>query len=1391
MEVGWLPGSNVTAVARGRGKSLSLDAFQVLGNLLFIADNVSADRRASIAELFGIAPKQRGVDPSALVAGLTCLNVKTIRGIYTSLVDNKWLGQTCMNRSRGGARKALLTMGSQKLAIGSSELQAARPLPARPLPDIGGGDLDEGERDSEEDFLSSSDMEASVAPAGKVHGQLQLDKWREHPHYTCGIRMAQLCTFWITSGLPLSKFTGFVGWANNLVAFGTEQPLGNINQSHHFLLEFASSLSQAVRFSVCAGVHERLLATGLPSDLTRVIDIVTVGGVGLFVLVYIHTNSNGNLTWSVLDCWPVEQHIASRSLAVGSKGGNFRFHGAEQLVAITHKVEAAYRIAKADRMRRLVRTVADGAIAGPGSAQFVKQEALVDGLVHNPLKEGVCSFHAADNAFAVVDRQFPETCNHDCFLRMVKSAFGYGTGRLILKAIAKEFRRLGSIATAKCNDFLAAATKADVEGRHGQAQRCLALAAVQRAEAQAISKAGWDKWRRPLAPQADGTRKVVWQSACRAAIYEQYGLIYWGLRVRMYETRENACLTLQAQGGTPTPKTGMNTKKMQAWRALGRTLIDIDMLVFNCGRSDFRKRHTIAFTLMAQSSLHVGANSTTQAALGASEGMFKSMQALVAMTGIVRMMEQLLQAPQWLVTPNGHDATGKATFGPLVFKNYTLWQVLRTLLAHKCWREFPTLSMRLPELLLAGAFRGVPLHTQEFTEPAVGGEEPLAVSAGRRGMTIEIVRKARILENRRQRFKSTLNALGRLLQWARSERRLLMQRLLGWAPGTQQIFAEADGLPRVNRDLEAASTIFDASGSGQAMGVQQDESEEETHIQEEMRSGHGAGHWQQPQQQEQVEVQEVENDAKCSFAPRKRLKTESVEKMDKADAFVQLALDCADFLPEVPCIAENVTEMNILNEISKRATDNPEDTLADPDMPSDEEEAAAAHLCEGNKPLNELAIGSSSDIVGKPVDKPLPKPWVVKKSVEGGFRFMDDICYKAEMEKQLWRHGDAGAIFNLHIDRVFGPHILASGSPSREEEMSLIALYNEFNGAIWGLPPGSISTTVIKDPPAEVFLPCSTVHFIEEYRHFREWVYGLRRLPFAGEFFKVSGYKVKKAEYEDSRAWIATPADIREAGRWQHFIPRAGTIAHSRRYGQCVIVGVVSDANMTKVYKYIMSTPLHEIRSLGLWRVVASFHRCVHLSRPSESLAETVGSILRFMEQKWNNHPMGVQYIANAAVARMAGLRGLGGEEGILATALNIHFRSRGPEGWHFRQRRRPLAAQGAAVRKAAIQDQVRRDALPRWVDSTLVDLHRAKQIHITKTLPRPLELALNLRPASHDDENAQAIDGSSTSAIRRNAVAAEKLHFAPDKLPDDVFRKLNITVLSLPAHLRPGKYGR
>ena len=65
---------------------------------------------------------------------------------------------------------------------------------------------------------------------------------------------------------------------------------------------------------------------------------------------------------------------------------------------------------------------------------------------------------------------------------------------------------------------MTAAAKAETEARAALATRCLFLAAKKRAEARAIRRAGWDHWRRPLAPQEDGTRKVVWQSAARSYI---------------------------------------------------------------------------------------------------------------------------------------------------------------------------------------------------------------------------------------------------------------------------------------------------------------------------------------------------------------------------------------------------------------------------------------------------------------------------------------------------------------------------------------------------------------------------------------------------------------------------------------------------------------------------------------------------------------------------------------------------------------------------------------------------------------------------------------------------------------------------------------------------------
>ena len=60
------------------------------------------------------------------------------------------------------------------------------------------------------------------------------------------------------------------------------------------------------------------------------------------------------------------------------------------------------------------------------------------------------------------------------------------------------------------------------------------------AHATCLRRAGWTTYRRPLAPKADGTRKVVWQSQSRRRVFDIFGIIYWGLQVRMVEVREQA-----------------------------------------------------------------------------------------------------------------------------------------------------------------------------------------------------------------------------------------------------------------------------------------------------------------------------------------------------------------------------------------------------------------------------------------------------------------------------------------------------------------------------------------------------------------------------------------------------------------------------------------------------------------------------------------------------------------------------------------------------------------------------------------------------------------------------------------------------------------------------------
>ena len=74
--------------------------------------------------------------------------------------------------------------------------------------------------------------------------------------------------------------------------------------------------------------------------------------------------------------------------------------------------------------------------------------------------------------------------------------------------------------------------------------------------------------------------------------------------MRMMEALGTAHEEVRKQGEPPTEDTGKKTKQINMWRAMGRTLCDIHMLVFNIGRRDFRMKHVSPLAMLVQVGTH-------------------------------------------------------------------------------------------------------------------------------------------------------------------------------------------------------------------------------------------------------------------------------------------------------------------------------------------------------------------------------------------------------------------------------------------------------------------------------------------------------------------------------------------------------------------------------------------------------------------------------------------------------------------------------------------------------------------------------------------------------------------------------------------------------------------
>ena len=252
---------------------------------------------------------------------------------------------------------------------------------------------------------------------------------------------------------------------------------------------------------------------------------------------------------------------------------------------------------------------------------------------------------------------------------------------------------------------------------------------------------------------------------------------------------------------------------------------------------------------------------------------------------------------------------------------------------------------------------------------------------------------------------------------------------------------------------------------------------------------------------------------------------------------------------------------------------------------------------------------------------------------------------------------------------LFGAEAISHPRSLDSLSQPLATVHEYCTGRFWNIPPteDSIFSKVMKKcaPPVEVHRNITLSEFAQAYDRFRAWLTKIEDAPYSHEFFHVQRLVVKQLETQN--IFDVKLSDIDEASLWQpRWVPPLGTILSVRQHGACSLVSVRKVPDMTKYYLYVMSTPLQEIRCRRVWHVVLAFHLHAHASVTSESLAEAVASFLQTLKRRNLNQQISIKKLVWATQLKSIGLQGMGGEEGILSMALNIHFSCKDPSGWHF-----------------------------------------------------------------------------------------------------------------------------
>jgi hypothetical protein len=671
----------------------------------------------------------------------------------------------------------------------------------------------------------------------------------------------------------------------------------------------------------------------------------------------------------------------------------------------------------------------------------------------------------------------------------------------------------------------------------------------------------------------------------------------------------------------------------------------------------------------------------------------------------------------------------------------------------------------------------VPLQGGDFAEKSCQGKPANG------GATDQAKLNAEAMSRENERFMLVFHSLDRACHWCRDERHDFMQRLLGVSPRrTAPRPAQAPGLPMVEEvglDVNLGGAVVPASSNDQVVGQGPDDDA----LPDAERPSNDQG--------KRRPNKFAPRSGQCSESGQGRQKDADV--MDVDDVFVadktlldEAALQLVDAVSNLSVNIGTFAGAQILR-ASEAAPNRDSETESPTESESDEGVCAASVEQSNPSPVNRSndqtlinscvapAIGGNDESV----------PWVAFKGRDGNVKIVTAGLYTEILRKGVLSSSQANVKTTslMALDSLFGPDLVGEVCEPLTESTraSLRMLFKRCSGRFWGLPLGALSKNVASAPPSEVYQEISFEEFCGQYRTLAMWLRRVLRVHENRRAFEhIKQYIVEpllKPVSQKSSQVRVSPDDIRMPA--QNSAPEPGTEVLSRTIGRCRVIKIIARPNMTELYALAMRTDLGEIRWRGVWNVVVGWQYYMHLSTSSESLAESVGSVLAFLVKQNSNQQLSLKDIVLTAQLRAAGIKGMGGEDGIMAMALNTHFGCSGPEFWHFTKKGRE--ANGVSLWSSAVRRSLARDRpmTPAWVPNLLLDVMRAGST-FAKKLPLPADMYVGCRDA--DDSVSQKRQRISSELQKRND---------PQVLAQRLWSSMGISRFSLPQHLRPGRNPR